>query len=194
MFELRHYIEAFSHLHTAKVKGYKAPHKAVLLLAIIDLVEESVIASPRIKLSDELVERFNKVWHHYLGTSAIFTPDIAKPYFHMQYESFWRLVEHDEKELSMVAEKGPWVEGKMDLTGSPIRKDLPQGSYSVKAMRKAFAYAEIDNMLFELLQNADARAMMRVVLINEYLTNQPTKTMPNFGAVLATLPLLTLIA
>lgn len=194
MFELRHYIEAFSHLHTAKVKGYKAPHKAVLLLAIIDLVEEGVIASPRINLSDELVDRFNKVWHHYLGTSAIFTPDIAKPYFHMQYEAFWRLVEHEEVELSMVAEKGPWVEGKVDSTGSPIRKDLPQGSYSVKAMRKAFAYAEIDNMLFELLQNADARAMMRVVLINEYLTNQPTKTMPNFGAVLATLPLLTLIA
>ena len=194
MFELRHYIEAFSHLHTAKVKGYKAPHKAVLLLAIIDLLEEDVIASPRINLSDELVDRFNKVWHHYLGTSAIFTPDIAKPYFHMQYEAFWRLVEHEEVELSMVAEKGPWVEGKVDSTGSPIRKDLPQGSYSVKAMRKAFAYAEIDNMLFELLQNADARAMMRVVLINEYLTNQPTKTMPNFGAVLATLPLLTLIA
>ena len=29
MQELRHYIEAFSSLHTAKVKGVKAPHKAV---------------------------------------------------------------------------------------------------------------------------------------------------------------------
>lgn len=41
--ELRHYIDAFSSLHTAKVKGRKAPHKAVLLLAIIDLIEEEVI-------------------------------------------------------------------------------------------------------------------------------------------------------
>ncbi len=40
--ELRHYIDAFSSLHTAKVKGRKAPHKAVLLLAIIDLIEEEV--------------------------------------------------------------------------------------------------------------------------------------------------------
>ena len=41
--ELRHYIDAFSSLYTAKVKGRKAPHKAVLLLAIIDLIEEEVI-------------------------------------------------------------------------------------------------------------------------------------------------------
>lgn len=61
MFELRHYIETFSHFHTAKVKGHKAPHKAVLLLAIIDLVEEEVIVSPRIELPDELVDKFNKM-------------------------------------------------------------------------------------------------------------------------------------
>lgn len=188
MNELRHYIEAFSHLHTAKVKGHKAPHKAVLLLAIIDLVEEGVIASPRIELSDELVDKFNKVWHHYLGTSTIFTPDITKPYFHMQHETFWRLVEHDETEMLMVAEECPWIEGKK------VVKDLSHGSYSVKAMRKAFAYAEIDNFLYQLLLNADARAMLRVILINEYLTNQPTKTMPNLTQLMMALPLIALVA
>lgn len=194
MFELRHYIEAFSHLHTAKVKGHKAPHKAVLLLAIIDLVEERGVASPRIELSDELVDKFNKVWYHYLGTSTIFTPDITKPYFHMQHESFWRLVEHEETEMLMVAEDCPWIEGKMDSTGLPTRKDLPQGSYSIKAMRNAFAYAEIDNFLYQLLLNADARAMLRVILINEYLTNQPTKTMPNLTQLMMALPLIALVA
>ena len=88
MMELRHYIVAFSSLHTAKVKGHKAPHKAVLLLAIIDLIEEKLIMTPYIDLSDELVERFNDIWHKYLGTSAIFTPDICKPYFHMQHDLF----------------------------------------------------------------------------------------------------------
>lgn len=61
MMELRHYIDAFSSLHTAKVKGHKAPHKAVLLLAIIDLIEEELIMTPYIDLSDELVERFNDI-------------------------------------------------------------------------------------------------------------------------------------
>ena len=110
MHELKHYIEKFSSLNTAKVKGHRAPHKAVLLLAVIDLVEERKITSPCIDLSDELIERFNDIWHKYLGTSAIFTPDICKPYFHMQHESFWRLVENNEVVSGMAAEPNPWVQ------------------------------------------------------------------------------------
>ena len=59
--ELRHYIDAFSSLHTAKVKGRKAPHKAVLLLAIIDLIEEEVILTPYIDLSDGLTAKQKQV-------------------------------------------------------------------------------------------------------------------------------------
>lgn len=188
MDELRHYIEAFSHLHTATVKGYRAPHKAVLLLAIIDLVEEHEIACPAIELSDQLINRFNKVWARYLGRSAVFMPDITKPFFHMQYECFWRLVEHDEVAVSIVADRKRYVEGYKQI------KSLPQGSYSVNAMRRAFAYAEIDNQLLLLLQDADARAMLRVILINNYLTNQPTKSMPNISRLMLTIPLLAFVA
>lgn len=186
--ELRHYIDAFSSLHTAKVKGYKAPHKAVLLLAIIDLVEENFILSTCIELTDELNEKFNEIWHRYLGVSAIFEPNICKPFFHMQHESFWRLVENDEVVSGMAAEPNLWVASKK------VRKDLPKGSYSIEAMRRAFAYAEIDGMLFHILQNSDARAMLRVVLINTYLANQPTKTMPNIEALISMLPLLAFVA
>ena len=56
MIEFGHYVNAFSNLHTAKMKGHKTPHKAVLLLAIIDLVEDGTIATPRIVLSDELID------------------------------------------------------------------------------------------------------------------------------------------
>lgn len=188
MIELGYYVNAFSNLHTAKMKGHKAPHKAVLLLAIIDLVEDGMIATPRIVLSDELIDRFNQVWHHYLGISAIFSPDITKPFFHMQHERFWRLVEFGESDLSMAAEDSPYVEGCKQT------KELPIGSYSIKAMRNAFKFAEIDDQLFQILQNADARAMLRVILINEYLTNQPTKTMPNITHLIMALPFIALVA
>lgn len=188
MLELRHYIDLFSSLHTAKIKGHKAPHKAVLLISIIDLIDEGRILSPQIVLSGELIKRFDDVWRRYLGTSAIFTPDIAKPFFHMQHESFWRLVLQEEVEIGMAAEPTPMV------AEHKRKQDLPQGSYSVKAMQKAFAYAEIDQLLFQLLQNQDARAMLRVILINEYLSNHPTKTMPNLSAIIATIPLLALVA
>lgn len=186
--QVKDYVEAFAHLHTAKVKGRKAPHKAVLLLAIIDLVESKAIRCPQIELTDELVKRFREVWRRYLGQSAIFTPDITKPFFHMQHEPFWRLVGARDAETMMAAEQRPWHKDKDD------RKDLPKGSYSVEAMRTAFAYAEMDDGLFAVLQNEDARAMLRVVLINEYLTNQPTKTMPNLTQLMVALPMIVLVA
>lgn len=89
MSDINHYIEAFSNLHTAKIKGHKAPHKAVLLLAIIDLIEDGVISDPCIKLSEELINKFGDIWQRYIGNSTIFHPEISKPYFHMQHESFW---------------------------------------------------------------------------------------------------------
>lgn len=183
MTELKKYIDLFSHLHTAKIKEYKAPHKAVLLIAMIDLVEEEWIATPRVKLTERLVKRFEEVWKRYLGTSPVFSPDISKPFFHMQHEEFWRLVEHEDAEAVMVAEDHPFV------AIHKTTKELPRGGYSVKAMRNAFAFAEIDARLFHLLQNADARAMLRVTLINTYLANQPTKTMPDLAIIFISLPL-----
>ena len=188
MNNLKDYIEAFSHLHTAKVKRRKAPHKAVLLLAIMDLVECNFIRNPRIELTDELVRKFNSVWKRYLGESSIFTPDITKPYFHMQYEPFWNLVEKHDFGALLVAEDKSWSMGGQE------KKSLPPGGYSVKSMRNAFECAEIDKRLFEIMQNADARAMLRVILINEYLTNQPTRTMPNFNGLIMALPLIALVA
>ena len=186
--DLKDYIEAFTKLHVAKIKGHKAPHKAILLLSIIDLIESKVIRYPQIELTDELITKFNVVWNRYLGESSIFSRDITKPYFHMQHEPFWKLIEKYDTEAMLVAEDEPWSKDKKD------KKDLPNGRYSIKAMRSAFAYAEIDGMLFNLLQNSDARAILRVVLINTYLTNQPTKTMPNINALIAALPLLALVA
>lgn len=188
MKDFKYYVEAFSHLNTAKVKGLKAPHKAVLLLAIIDLVESNEIRFPQIVLTDELVKRFQEVWQRYLGRSAVFTPDIAKPFFHMQHEPFWKLVDWHEAETMMAAEQGPWRKDAAD------RKELPKGSYSVAAMRTAFAYAVVDDGLLAVLQNEDARAMLRVVLINEYLANQPTKTMPNLAQLMMALPMIALVA
>lgn len=188
MNELHHYISAFSSLHTNKQKGVRAPHKAVLLMAVIDLVEEGRIDSPRIPLSEELVNRFFEIWNRYIGGSAVFTPDIAKPFYHMQHEPFLMLVSKSDAETTIAAEDEPTISGHKTL------KDLPRGSYSVNAMREAFAFAEIDNQLFTLLQNNDARAVLRVTLINNYFTNHPTKSMPNLKDLLLALPLLAIVA
>lgn len=86
-----YYLGLFSSLHTAKITGKQAPHKAVLLLSIMDLVEAGIITSPRIELSEALEGTFTKAWKRYIGKSIIFTPRVATPFWHLQNEPFYRL-------------------------------------------------------------------------------------------------------
>lgn len=164
--EIEYYTSLFAHLHTARRFGRPAPHKAILLLSVIDLVESGEINSPVILLSDQLVKRFEANWKYYLGALRLFNPDIGKPFFHMQHEPFWCLRETAETRWDMAAEPSPTLR-------NPDKKELPRGSYAVKALRAAFCWAEIDDNLFHLMRNQEARGRLRVILISTYLQNQP---------------------
>lgn len=149
------YIDHFSSLHTNRQKGKPAPHKAILLLSVIDLVEYGAITSNHIELSERLEVQFKRNWKRYVGDSILFKPKVGTPYFHLNSEPFWRLI--------------PFMGGDDAIT------ILAQGNpYSAGTIRKNIKYAEIDIPLFELLFNEDARARLRVVLISHYLQNQPT--------------------
>lgn len=52
MKSIEQYSACFSSLHTAKKLGIPAPHKAVLLLSVIDLIECGVIVSFPINRTD----------------------------------------------------------------------------------------------------------------------------------------------
>lgn len=180
MKDFRYYSDCFSSLHTAKKLGKPAPHKALLLLSIIDLVERSVICGNHIELSDTLVRTFNINAKKFYANSPIFKPEITKPFVHMQYEPFWRLVATSEcAESAMAAESMPNY-GK--------RKT----SYSLKGLREQYRYAEIDEELYELLKDEDVRARLRVMLISTYLNNRidlyiPITALPLYLSILSTL-------
>lgn len=172
--DVKHYLYQFAHLHTAKYKGKQAPHKAVLLLAVMELVERGDISSPEIDLTDELVECFQRIWTEKLPASCPFTCDIGKPYYHMQHEPFWRLVEHSE-ETNMVAEA-------LGLYNNETKPLIP-GRYGVKHLREQFRCARIDNELYELMKNAEARQEMRELLVSTYLNYNPPKSTRTLSAI-----------
>ena len=58
MSDLNIYSKYFSNLRTAKKLGLPAPHKAVLLLSVMELVETGVIIGNRIELSERLEKTF----------------------------------------------------------------------------------------------------------------------------------------
>ena len=72
------YIDYFSALHTNTQKGGKAPHKAVILLSVIDLVEYGVIDSNRIEFSVRLELLFEHYWLRYVGQSDVLQPRSAR--------------------------------------------------------------------------------------------------------------------
>ena len=139
---LQHYCELFQRLHTAVISGQKAPHKAVLLLSVIELIEEKTISSPCIPLSDDLISRFNRNWKAHVHSDKFF-PTITTPYWHLQNESFWRLNTYD---------------------GSELKK-----TYSEKYLREC-TFAIIDSDLFNLAQGESTAQQLRDNLILSYLT------------------------
>ena len=148
MNNLDKYSECFANLRTAKKLGLPAPHKAVLLLSVMELVEAGVITGNRIELSECLEKTFLKLWKRYVGTSVVFQAKVATPFWHLQNESFWSLYLNDGKDLSTVT--------------SP---------YSVSRLREN-THAIIDQELFELMIDEDRRARLRVLLISQYLQDQ----------------------
>lgn len=137
--------QQLSHLSTAVIMGRKAPHKAILLLAIMDLVENGSIKTPRIVLTKELEKTFETEWKRYIGTPLVFKCKVATPFWHMQNEPFYCLYLNSGEELLGI--------------GNP---------YSVKRLREE-VYAVIDDDLFFQMQIDDSRTCFRALLINTYL-------------------------
>lgn len=95
---LKRYVKAFQSLNTDKSSSrwdktthYRAPHKPLLLLAILDLFAEGSIGRNLIKLSPELGELFDIYWSQVRprGRERGF---IVMPYFHLQSDGFWHLI------------------------------------------------------------------------------------------------------
>lgn len=142
---LDQYIEYFGRLKTAYSKRGPAPHKALLLLSVIDLIENGEIMTTRIELSDNLINVFNSN-AQILFKDDFFKPSIGQPFFFMKSEPFWQLIPYNLADV-----------------------DLKSTSYSIKNLRGTYQYALIDTALLVLLQDAGNRELLRELLIEKYI-------------------------
>lgn len=138
---LPYYANKFQRLRVDRAHG-TAPHKPILLLAVIERFDRGEMPENRIDLSPELNQAFLKYWS-YLG-SADHHPDISRPYFHMKSGKFWHLVMNPGFESILAA--------KIKL----------KTFYEV---RQAVNYAYVDEDLFDLLQDAPCRESLQAVLV-----------------------------
>jgi len=142
--DIQYYIHCFKTLHRDRKKG-GAPHKPILLLSIIQLIESGHITSNKIYLSPELVSIFKTNWTHLVNTEHHML--FPLPFYHMKSESFWRL------KANVGCEK--WVEAK-----SAMR--------TFANLNEAVRYAEIDEDLFLVLKNLSLCNELKVFLLDYY--------------------------
>lgn len=152
------YITQLQRMNRAVMKGYHAPHKPVLLLTIMELMEKGMITDNRIMLNDFLCDEFKRLWkilvdgEQDMGVIMVaegleltlshkypFKCNIANPYYHMQHEPFWRL-----------KKSADWKEGS---------------SVTLSSLRKWYEYAELDEELFEMMKTGASREAIRRTLI-----------------------------
>ena len=138
-------IQQITHLSTATIMGRQAPHKAVLLLAIMDLIENGTLTTPKLILSKQLEIAFETEWQSFVGSPLVFKCKIATPFWHMRNEPFYDLYFNDGKLVTTI--KSP---------------------YSIKKLREE-TYAIIDPDLFALMSKRDNRIEFRTKLIDTYL-------------------------
>lgn len=133
----------------------RAPHKPLLLLAVLDLFAEGRIASNLIEINPDLGEIFTLYW------AKVMPPDqrgnIALPFFHLRSSGFWHLLPRPDMEAILVASK-------------QIR--------SISQLQETVFGAKLDEDLYALLRVREAREQLRAVLIGGYFD-------PDFQPVLA---------
>lgn len=144
---LAYYIQCFDRLNCAKhpVLG-EAPHKPVLLLALIELFAKQQLNGTAIPISYDLERQFEITWYEYVKTPH--TINLAQPFYHMQSEPFWQLIQSASCDDEVFLNKN-----KM--------KNLRHLKANVDG-------ASIDQALSLHFQNADEREEMKLFLIDRY--------------------------
>ena len=86
-----YFLEIASNLNRNKFKGCYAPHKAVMIMAIMELVESGHITTNVIHLDKDLKDKFKEVWQKVVPVGSPFKCEYRNPFTYMDSEPFWDL-------------------------------------------------------------------------------------------------------
>lgn len=150
------YLEAFGNLRPNTKYGRKSPQKAILLLAIIEMYENSVLSDNEIVYDETLKGTYLKVWNKVLPEDAVLLTEAYIPFWYMQNEDFWHVVP---------------VRGKEDIL--LLLKD-DQIKPSESKIYDCVQYVELDEDLFFLLTMPSGRSSLKRALLETY-TNLPNR-------------------
>lgn len=148
---LAKYISKLTQLNRANTAYGKAPHKPVLLISIIELIEKGLVTSNRVCVNTDLVGTFQENWR--LLVNTLHQPDFTQPFYYLQSEKvdgnpFWFL---------------------QPKFGCQINAHIK----SVNRLYQVLDYGYFSEELYALLTDPSTRNILKTILLDTYF--QSTK-------------------
>lgn len=144
------YIDLLRNLSTNNKYSRKSPHKAILLITVIEMYEKGLLSENIIRYDEQLKRQFENVWRKVLHEENLFQSSAYLPYWYMQNESFWHIVPK---------------KGREDIL-SLFRDN--QVKPSEKKLDECVDYAELDDDLYFLMTIPSGRSSLKRVLLESY--------------------------
>src|SRR3978361_118784 len=140
------FLYALTRLNRAPTKYGKAPHKPVLLLTLLELMESGYASDNRFYPDTELVGVFQENWR--LLVDSANHPDFTQPFYYLQSEKmdgagYWSLVA---------------------MPGCSINAHIK----SINKLISVVNYGRFSDALFLYLSDAGNRAYVKQLLIKTY--------------------------
>lgn len=147
--DLKFYLNKFATLRIDKTKqktlGGDAPHKPILLLSVIELIEKGIIKNNEIHLTDTLQQTFNNNWQLLVNTKH--ECQLVHPFFHLKNEGFWFLIAK---------------------AGYQTELNTLDSISSFNKLTTVVAYAKLEENLFNFLLHPFARQELKQCLLQHY--------------------------
>jgi putative restriction endonuclease len=140
-------IDKILSLNRGVTKFGLAPHKPVLLLAVIDSIENGEITENRIEITDDLLRHFYDNWNLLVKTNN--SPNFSLPFFHLKNEKseIWNLITVPGKEI-------------------PTTKSKSIKSF--KALNDTVQAATLSEDLFDALTRKEVREEVKKAILRKY--------------------------
>jgi len=150
---LTYYVKAFTSLR----RDYKfggAPHKPILLLSVLTLIDEGTVSDNRIYITPELVGQFKSYWNLLVNTPH--TPNFSLPFYHLINEKgeYWKLRRKPGIDLPLTVSKS-------------VR--------SFRSLIESLDYAYLDERLFILLTDQSHREILKQAILEKYFPDRIDK-------------------
>lgn len=148
------YIDQLTAMRMNRQNGHISPHKAIMMLAVVDLIASGEAVGNRIFYGPELLEHFRRYFDVVKTPVDSFTPIL--PFFHLRSAPFWHHRAVPGQEAVCAALNDP---------GGP------------RKLQTVVEYAFLDDELFAALQQSAMRQEIRKALICRYFPEKHDELM-----------------